>query len=153
MSDSPIDGLVDFLVEARRQTYAIPHGEKLADGTEQMVWDRGIWSYRDRYAGQNPYGGHELVWCDGRVVWMKNYMATVLTDHPPMGEIYAFQRTVLGDPDPDHLMRGPASYVEGPFVYRNTVDGDIFQFSGVETISHDGIDVYRMIFHGGLIGT
>ena len=43
-----------FEAMARRETYAIPHGERLADGTEQMVWDNGDWCYRDRYAGQNP---------------------------------------------------------------------------------------------------
>ena len=56
---------------------------------------------------------------------MKNYMAEVLTDQPPMAEIYAFQREVLGNPDPGHLMRGPESYANGLWTYRNTVTGDL----------------------------
>ena len=144
--------LIDFLVVARRETYAIPDGTPVGDGTMQMLWDAGDWSYRDRYAGQNPYGGHEIVWHDGRVVWMKNYMAEVLTDRLPMAEIYDFQREVLGRPDPEHLMRGPASYERGPFAYANTVTGDLARFSGEETIRHEGEPVYRMIFHGGLVG-
>ncbi len=145
--------LVDFLVEARRGTYAIPHGDKLDDGTEQMVWRRDVWTYCDRYAGQNPYGGQELVWCDDQVVWMMNYRAAVLSDLRPMEEIYDFQRTVLGEPDPDHLMRGPAIFVRGLYTYRNDIEGDLNGFAGVETISHDGEEVYRMVFHGGLVGT
>jgi len=144
--------LIDFLVVARCETYAIPRGMPVGDGTEQMAFDRADWSYRDRYAGQNPYGGHELVWHDGRVVWMKNYIAEVLAEAPPMEAIYAFQREVLGKPDPKHLMRGPASYGKGPWCYANTVTGNLSRFSGEETIAFESKPVYRMIFHGGLVG-
>ena len=144
--------LVDFLTEARRETYAIPQGERLGDGTEHMAWDRGPWSYRDRYAGTNPYGGQELVWRDGKVVWMMNYYAEVLAARPSMDEIYAFQREVLGRPDPTHLMRGPARYARAPFTYRNEVRGDLARFSGQESIRHEEAEVYRMVFHGGLVG-
>jgi hypothetical protein len=84
---------------------------------------------------------------------MKNYMAEVLSDLRPMAEIYDFQREVLGQPDPEHLMRGPASYENGAYAYRNTVEGDLARFSGEETIAWQGTAVYRMIFHGGLVGT
>ena len=144
--------LIDFLVIARRETYAIPDGTPLEDGTAQMAYDHGPWRYRDRYAGMNPYGGHEIVWKDGQVVWMKNYLAEILSDLRPMAEIYDFQREVLGQPDPDHLMRGPARFENGPYSYANTVAGDLARFSGEETIAFDGTPVYRMIFHGGLIG-
>ena len=144
--------LIDFLVEARRVTYAIPHGEKLPDNTEQMVYDKKGWGYRDRYAGYNPYGGHELVWRDGQVIWMKNYMAEVTSDRRPLDEIYAFQREVLGQPDPEHLMRGPDRYENGPYRYTNQVEGDLARFSGKEMIYYEGEAVYFMIFHGGLVG-
>ena len=62
-----MNDLIDFLVVARRETYAIPHGVAVGDGTKQMIFDQGLWRYRDRYAGQNPYGGHEIVWRDGVV--------------------------------------------------------------------------------------
>ncbi|MEM9777202.1 MAG: DUF5680 domain-containing protein, partial [Chloroflexota bacterium] len=79
-----MEALIDFLVEARRVTYAIPHGTPVEDGTEQMVYDRDEWRYRDRYAGHNPYGGHEIVWQDGKVVWMKNYIAQVVEKVRPV---------------------------------------------------------------------
>ena len=147
-----MNDLIDFLVVARRETYAIPHGTAVGDGTEQMIFDQGPWRYRDRYAGRNPYGGHEIVWRDGVGVWMKNYIAEVLSDIRPLEEIYAFQREVLGQPDPEHLMRGPASYVSGPYSYANTVEGDLARFQGEETIAWQDTPVYRMIFHGSLIG-
>ena len=147
-----MNDLIDFLVVARRETYAIPHGTAVGDGTEQMIFDQGPWRYRDRYAGQNPYGGHEIVWRDGAVVWMKNYIAEVLSDMRPLEEINAFQREVLGQPDPEHLMRGPASYVSGPYSYANTVECDLARFQGEETIAWQDTPVYRMIFHGSLIG-
>ena len=144
--------LVDFLVEARRETYAIPHGSPLGDGTEEMAWSNGPWRYQDRYAGINPYGGHEIVWRDGRVVWMQHYFAEVLGERASMDAIYAFQREALGSPDPDRLMRGPASFVRAPFAYVNDIEGDLDRFNGVETIACDGDVVYRMIFHGGRVG-
>ena len=147
-----MNDLIDFLVIARRETYAIPHGTEVGDGTQQMIFDAGPWRYRDRYAGGNPYGGHEIVWRDGAVVWMKNYMAEVLPDLRPMAEIYDFQREVLGQPDREHLMRGPARYENGPYAYENSVRGDLAWFSGEETIRYEGTAVYSMIFHGGLVG-
>ena len=150
--DPSMDDLVAFLVEARRETYAIPHGEKLTDGTEQMVWDRGDWSYRDRYAGQNPYGGHELIWHGGRVVWMKNYLAEVVSERCSSEEIYRFQRLALGNPDPRHLMRGPAHFCDGRFRYENRIEGNLDRFQGEEFIYFDDQAVYRMILHGGKVG-
>lgn len=147
-----MDELIDFLVEARRVTYAITHGTPVGDGTEQMIYDRGEWRYRDRYAGQNPYGGHEIVWHNGNVIWMKNYIAEVLSDIRPMSEIYEFQREVLGKPDPNHLMRGPANYTSGLYRYTNSVEGDLTAFKGEEQILYQNQPVYQMIFHGGNIG-
>ncbi len=147
-----MEQLIDFLVEARRVTYAIPHGTPIGDGTDQMIYDRDNWRYRDRYAGHNPYGGHEMVWHKGEVIWMKNYVAEVLSDVRPMAEIYNFQREVLGQPDPNHLMRGPASYTNGPYSYTNEIDGDLSRFIGTEQIYYEGEVVYRMWFHGSSIG-
>ena len=141
-----------FLALARRETYAIPTGEKLGDGTEHMAFDQGPWRYRDRYAGQNPYGGQELVWCEGRAVWMKNYLAEVVSDSPSSEEIYAFQRLALGSPDPDHLMRGPAVFRDGRFRYENRIEGGLDRFQGEEFIYFEDQMVYRMILHGGKLG-
>ena len=142
----------DFLALARRETYAIPHGEALGDGTEQMAFDRGAWRYRDRYAGQNPYGGQELVWFEDRVVWIKNYFAEVVSARCSSEEIYRFQRKALGQPDPAHLMRGPARFRDGRFRYETAIEGDLSRFHGEEVIYFDDLEVYRMILHGGHVG-
>ncbi len=142
----------DFLALARRETYAIPHGEKLEDGTEQMAFDQGPWRYRDRYAGQNPYGGQEILWFEGRAFWMKNYLAEVVSESCSAEEIYRFQRLALGNPDPSHLMRGPAAFRDGRFRYENRIEGDLHRFAGEEFIYFDDLEVYRMILHGGKLG-
>ena len=69
-----------------------------------------------------------------------------------MSEIYDFQREVLGQPDPNHLMRGPANYTNGLYRYTNSVEGDLTAFKGEEQILYQNEPVYRMIFHGGNIG-
>ncbi|MEO0389360.1 MAG: DUF5680 domain-containing protein [Pseudomonadota bacterium] len=141
----------DFLALARTKTYAIPYGEPLGDNTEHMAFDHGDWRYRDRYTGHNPYGGQELVWFQGQTVWMKNYLAQVLSDICPMDDIYDFQRHALGQPDPNHLMRGPALVEQGSFRYTNEISRDIQQFAGTETIWFGSTPVYRMVLHGGAL--
>ncbi len=141
----------EFLALARRETYAIPHGDKLGDGTEHMAFDLGSWRYRDRYTGRNPYGGQELVWFEGRPVWMKNYLAEVVSQACSSEAIYRFQRLVLGSPDPQHLMRGPSLFRDGRFRYENQIEGDLDRFQGQEFIYFDDVTVYRMILHGGKI--
>ncbi|MEM7802555.1 MAG: DUF5680 domain-containing protein [Chloroflexota bacterium] len=143
--------LIDFLVEARTVTYAIPHGTAVGEGIEEMSYDRGEWRYRDRYAGQNRYGGQEMVWRYDQVVWLKNYIAEVVSNRRPTSEIYSFQREVLGQPDPEHLMRGPAYYTNGFYRYTNQIEGDLSFFIGMEQIYYDDEEVYRMTFHGGKI--
>lgn len=83
---------------------------------------------------------------------MKNYIAEVVGSIRPIPEIYAFQREVLGQPDPDHLMRGPAHYANGAYSYSNQTEGDLSFFKGFEQIFYNGTEVYRMTFHGGNIG-
>ena len=144
--------LLEFLVEARRETYAIPTGTALGDGTEEMAWRAGDWRYQDRYAGTNPYGGHELIWHREQVVWLMHYFAEVVSTRCPMDAIYAFQREALGRPDPARPMRGPAAFARPPFAYVNDIEGDLERFSGVETIASEGEIVYRMVFHGGCVG-
>jgi hypothetical protein len=144
--------LIDFLVTARRETYAIPTGTKIADGFSEMRFEEGDWRYRDRYTGINPYGGHEFIWHKDQPVWMKSYIAEIISDTRSPDEIYAFQREVLGKPDPSHPMRGPARYKNGSYRYENSVVGDLARFHGEESILFQGETVYRMMFHGGLIG-
>ena len=84
---------------------------------------------------------------------MKNYIAEVVSDKVPLSDIYDFQREVLGQPDPNHLMRGPASYSNAPYSYTNQIEGDLTFFKGHEQIFFNGEEVYRMTFHGGRIGS
>jgi len=142
----------EFLACARRTTYATPTGTLLGDGTSHMSYDDGPWRYRDRYAGLNPYGGQEIVWHDGRPVWIKNYVAEILSEPVPATEIYAFQRRALGQPDPERLMRGPPRMADGLYVYTTDITGNIDRFEGSETITYDTVPVYRMILHGGRLG-
>jgi len=142
----------EFLAMARRETYAIPHGQRCEDGTEHMAFDLNPWRYRDRYMGQNPYGGQEMVWCGGQVVWIKNYLAEVISGICPSEEIYRFQRLALGSPDPQRLMRGPAHFRDNRFRYENQIEGDLDRFQGEEFIYFDEVAVYRMILHGGKVG-
>ena len=99
----------EFLAMARRETYAIPHGQRCEDGTEHMAFDLNPWRYRDRYMGQNPYGGQEMVWCGGQVVWIKNYLAEVISGICPSEEIYRCLLYTSPSPRDGLLSRMPSS--------------------------------------------
>ena len=143
--------LAGFLTMARRGIYVSTDRENLADGTTLDSFDHESWSYRDHRAGSSPFAGQEFICCDDRVVWVLNYYGTVLSDRPECEEIFNFQREVLAQPDPAHLMRGPLRYSRGAFAYRNDINGDLQGFAGQELIFHDGHEVCRMVFHGGRI--
>jgi hypothetical protein len=144
--------LVKFLIKARRATYAIPDGESSEDGGEQLTYMAGSMAYRDRYFGMNPYGGQELVWNVGHVVWMMNYYAEVTSDDIPLSDIYEFQRLVMGNPVEEKPMRGASGFRQGDFEYRNTSEGNLEGFTGREVILHRGKEVYWMVYHGGIVG-
>ena len=47
--------------------------------------------------------------------------------------------------------RGLKYYKERDFEYFNKVEGNITRFSGLERILFKGKEIYRRIYHGGLI--
>ncbi len=145
--------LAGFLTMARRRVYELGDRERLADGTTLDSFDHESWSYRDHRAGSSPFGGQEFICCDDRVVWVLNYYGTVFSDRPEFAEIFKFQKEVLAQPDPAHLMRGPMRYRRGAFAYGNDIKGDLDGFAGQEMIFHEGHEVCRMVFHGGRIDT
>ncbi len=48
-------------------------------------------------------------------------------------------------------VRWPSSYLAGKLEYANLVNGELGRFSGTETISLDGVEVYKCWYHGGTI--
>jgi len=68
--------LLRFLLDAGRRGYAAGGTAvkiQEADHSTTIVLDDGKWRFHDNYFGGEPYGGREIVFLDGRPVWMAVY--------------------------------------------------------------------------------
>ena len=146
--------LAYFMVKAKRNTYASGNPPlKLPDGFDEFVYEEGEYKYRDRYHAKDPrpFGGEEVVWQNGKVIWMMNYYGYMVSNGINSKEVYVFLRKAMSKIDEKRPFRGPARLKEGDFEYRDESAGDVNQFKGTERIFHKGKEIYRLEYHGGKI--
>jgi hypothetical protein len=146
--------LTQFLIKAKTNTYATggEGGERiLVDGSKELTFEEGGFVYRDRYFGFDPFIGEEVVWQAGEVVWAMNYYGWVVEPIVATGEVYQFLQKAMRQVEADRPFRGPSHYAEGDFEYHDTSQGSIEGFQGTEKILYKGRQVYRLVYHGGLV--
>jgi len=148
--------LAEFLVKAKVRGYATD-GERgeapLKDGAKQLTYREGAYEYRDRYYGFNPFVGEEVVWEHGKAIWAMNYFGQVTDDCVPAIDVYRFLQQAMRHVVVARPFRGPEVFSEGGLSYRDESDGDLNQFTGVETILLAGREIYRLSYHGGKVGS
>lgn len=146
---------VPFLLKAKLKTYATGgegNERDLEDGAREMSYREGDYVYRDRYFGFNPFVGEEVVWRDNKVVWAMNYYGMVIDESVPAGDIYRFLQKALQQVSAERPFRGPHEFREGDYLYQDTSEGDVAQFSGEEAIFYKNTQVYLLTYHGGKVG-
>ena len=150
-------GFSDFLIEAKRETYANALGKKQPSsrkGSFDYEYRRGPMVYHDTYFGGTKFMGEEVVYEGGDgPVWGMNYYGITLDP--------AVSEEVLDRALPPALMqvgsddtlpvRGPKEYSNGEYRYCFRVSGDLDRFEGEETIYKNGKKVYVLTCHGGVI--
>jgi len=146
--------LNEFLVKAKINTYA-SNGEGgenlLPDSAKELIYNEGIWKYRDRYFGFDPFIGEEMVWRDGKVVWGMNYRGRIIEKEGNCKEFYEFLKKSLKQVTFESPFRGPQRFQENEWDYRNHIYGFIDNFEGAEHIDCRGKRVYELVYHGGSI--
>lgn len=141
-----------FILEASRATYASGDEslkEKQSDKSTTIRFEKGAFSYHDNYFGGEPYGGREVVFLEGKPLWIMTYYGSV-EPGAVQKEVYAFLIESLSHPTADMPYRGPVSFEKPGWKYENTIVGEVEKFSGIEKIYH-GVCVYEASFMGGLI--
>src|SRR3989344_4421881 len=119
-----------FLVKAKKATYASGNkATKLADGFEEFVFEDGEFRYRDRYHARDlqPFGGQEVVWQNGKAVWMMNYYGFMLGKKEDSEGVYGFLRRAMSLVSAGRPFRGPSEFVEGDFKYVDANEGDVMR--------------------------
>src|SRR5207245_10498296 len=85
--------LLQFLLDASRRGYAAGGSVvkvKEADHSTTIVLEVGKWRFHDNYFGGEPYGGREVVFLEGRPVWMAVYYGWVEGASAGAERVYAF---------------------------------------------------------------
>ena len=141
--------VTDFLIRAKKATYAGKGAESASSRPQShdLQYSEGGLTYIDTYLGGERFAGEEALWRDGEPFWSMNYIGRVT------GENFSgdFLKAALLRVPADKPFRGPARYEDGAYIYECEVNGDTSWFSGRETISLNGVQIYECIFHGGSI--
>ncbi len=146
--------LNNFLVPAKRATYA-SSGEggerRLADGAKELIFKKGLYKYRDRYFGSNPFIGQEIVFYNKKPIWGMNYSGGIINNIIDSQEVYSFLKNALKQVSKSNPYRGPETLSSGQWKYSCTAKGSVSNFSGREEIFWRKKKVYELLFHGGEI--
>ena len=135
----------DFLIEAKKQTYANETIEK-AKSTRQNSKD---YEYK-----KDNFIGEEVVYIDNQTYWAMNYYGVTLDENLGEEAMDNALRPALMNVGKDKTIipvRGPKEFINGEYKYLFEVTGDINCFAGVETIYKNDKKIYELRCNGGLI--
>ncbi|MEC9489108.1 MAG: DUF5680 domain-containing protein, partial [Halanaerobium sp.] len=119
-------------------------------GTRDFSFQDKEFLYVDSYFGNKDFIGEEVVYKGDTIIWGMNYYGRMLTGIVPAG-FSDFLKKALREVSSENPFRGPDILQDGLFEYLCSWEGDLANFSGLETISHQGRIIYRLVFHGGQI--
>lgn len=147
-------GFKVFLIKAKKNTYAFngERGEsKLSDGAKELAFSAGLFHYKDRYYGFDPFIGEEVVFYDKKPVWVMNYSGRCISKNISSKDVYNFLKKCLSKVNAKAFLRGPLEYKVGDFLYKNKTKGDVDYFVGNESIYFKGKKVYELNYSGGFL--
>jgi hypothetical protein len=149
---------VAFLVTAKHQTYATQGDDAtlspLLPGSHQLEYRDGSLLYRDIYFGGAYFVGQETVYHNSSALWAMVYaggLTSVVARPADMRRVYDFLRAALRQVTTKRPYRGPSTFHQGEYRYRDESQGDVDDFWGVETITHQDQHVYHLRYSGGLL--
>jgi len=153
----PKEQFVKFLCDAKIATYAAQDNESsvkpLLPRSHQLEFRRGSLLYRDIYYGGEFFVGSETVFNLGDPIWAMCYAGGVNEgfDIKNAPNIYDFLQSSLREVPISAPFRGPEKFVAQEFQYINRVLGNVWRFSGVETIQFKDTPIYQLHYSGGRI--
>ena len=146
-----------YLLRAAKHGYADKASErerkwtKLPDCSTTIRHADGAWSMDDNFFGGEPYGGREVVFFEGKPVWMMVYYGAVASAVSDVRRVYSCLQDALAQPAEELPVRGPRDFEQGPLRYEASWDGTIRGFSGRERIFDGQDEIYAASFVGGIV--
>jgi hypothetical protein len=150
-----LEALNEFIIRAKAASY-IGSGEEIVScrpASHDLEFHAGDYRYLDSYFGGADFIGEEVVYFDGKPVWAMNYYyGRILVSQAITGaETGQILRKSLSQLYRQNRFLGGFEYAEGRDAYFDTNEGDVASFTGKEWIERDGVRVYELVYHGGLI--
>jgi len=151
-----IDDLKEFLVTAKKATYANADVEKVSSsrlGSKDYEFSCEGMTYHDTYFGGVQFIGEEVVYVGDKPIWGMNYHGTTLDSNLSEEAMDKALRPALMKVGEDNTLpvRGPKFFENDGYCYHFWTEGDLNCFNGVEEISKDGRTIYRLYCSGGMI--
>jgi len=154
------DELIAFLIDAKRRTYAAGGSGSeavvtpLLPGSHQLEHRNGSLLYRDIYFGEAYFVGQETVYAGSAPIWAMCYaggFTTSVSNQTEASEIGGVLQAALREVTPERPYRGPSTFRRGIYSYGNEAEGDVYRFSGIETIARGDEVVYQLRYSGGVL--
>jgi len=153
-SDYDSSAILDFVVEAKKNTYAsierFNEAKRVSTRlkSKDLAYECGDFKYWDTYVGGSCFSGTEVVWHEDVPVWSMNYVGRMVKGE--FGDqISEFLMAALAKVDTDMPYRGPAFYRDEKYTYVNSVTGNFNWFQGSEKIYYQNEFIYELFYVGG----
>ena len=148
--------LEQFLIEAKKQTYANENIEKVNSSrlnSKDYEYKKDNMVYHDTYFGGTNFIGEEVVYIDNKIYWGMNYYGVTLDSNLGEEAMDKALRPALMKVGMDNIIpvRGPKEFCNGEYKYIFNVDGDLSYFNGTETIYKNNQKIYELKCSGGFI--
>jgi hypothetical protein len=147
--------LASFLFNANQVGYSTgdySNWIKEKDGSTSIVHQEKDWEMHDNFFGGEPFGGRLVVFYKKNPVWMMVYYGYILDNNKlPIEKVYKFLQKSLVKTPKNFPIRGPKKFIENEFIYKNSWQGKINQFTGEERIFVNNEEIYQANYLGGLI--
>jgi hypothetical protein len=154
MQDLSLERLEAFIVKTKAATYVGGRAKSppCRPGSHDLQFRDGDFAYLDSYFGGVDFIGEEVVYYKNEPVWAMNYYGRILK--PEMiaaAEAGSIIKQSLSAMYREGRFLGGFEHDTGDGVYTDTSEGDVASFTGKEWITRQGIRVYELIYHGGLV--
>lgn len=161
-NDLPINLLVGFILEAKKQTYANTNADRINSsrlGSKDYEYKEEVEGetmiYHDTYFGGVRFMGEEVVYRGTNFPkWGMNYYGVTIDDtlsEEAMDKALRPALMKVGEDNTVIPVRGPSKFENEGYSYTFKTTGEIERFTGVEEIYKGDKLIYRLHCHGGMI--
>lgn len=127
--------------------------KKEDDGSTTIICENNGFKSCDNFFGGEPYGGREVIFYNGKAIWIMVYYGLISEKSHDKDEIYAVLKMALREGKTQKFFRGPEEFIDGNFTYRAKQVGNISEVCIDEQILFKDKEVYKAKFSGGLVDT